>query len=263
MTKIRRVLLVLLGLAVLSGPLRHLMSAVLPDAAVAPGMNCIAGMLASLLLLGLPAGLLRPWRSERLPRQKGKGLSLLLAAAAALMTRAAMTPVDAAWQQAFDQTPVAMPVPDSIPMAMLYLAAMIVVPALTEEAFFRGALLTGLLDGSRRISAVVITVLSFALMHGRVANLPSLLVLSVLLTLLMLCTGQIAVPMAAHLIYNLTALSGGSIPGWGSILCGAGLIGLGASMYIRQPKYAHPPMQKADGLMAALTLAVLILAAML
>ena len=263
MSKTRNVLLLLLGLAALTKPLRGLLAAILPDASVNPVPGCIAGMLLALLTLALPAWLLRPWRSERLPRQKAVLPGLGMAAAAALLTRAAMTPVDAAWQRALGLTPNVIPVPESIPMAMLYIAALAIVPALAEESFFRGALLTGLLDGSRRITATALTTLAFVLLHGSLASLPSLLTLSVLLTLLMLGTGHVAVPLTAHLLYNLTALNWVQLPGWGSILCGAGLIGLSAWLCLRQPRIAHPPMKKADAGLAALALAVLMLSYMI
>ena len=255
MSKTRKVLLILLALAILTRPVDMLLSAMLPDSAVAPVPACIAGMAVSLLLLGLPAWLMRPWTSPRLMQQKSVVPGLMLAAAAALMTRAAMTPVDAAWQRAHGLTQDALPVPDSIPLGMLYLAALVIVPALTEEAFFRGALLTGLLDGSRRIIALLVTALSFALLHGSLANLPSLLALSALLTLLMLHTGHIAVPMAAHLVYNLTALSWLPVPEWAGWMCFGAVVVLGGYMLSEQPKYAHPPMKKADGVIVLLAVA--------
>lgn len=256
MSKTRRALLTLLGLALLMRPADKLLSAMLPDAAVNPVPQCVGGMIAALLLLGLPAWLLRPWTSVRLPQTKSLWPGLAMGVAAALLARAAMASVDAAWQGWLGLTPDALPVPDSVPLGMLYLAALVIVPALTEEAFFRGALLTGLLDGSRRVTALLLTTLAFALMHGSLANLPSLLVLSALLTLLMFHTGRIAVPLTVHLVYNLTALFWGRTPWWIAAICGAGLIGLAARLCMRQPRIAHPPMKGPDALIAAAALAV-------
>lgn len=257
MSKTRRALLTLLALAVLRWPLDVLLHAVLPDAAVNPIPQCMAGMALSVLLIGLPAWLLRPWTSDRLVQSKSLWRGLTAAVCAAVLTRAAMSPVDEAWQNLTALTPDAMPVPDSLPTALLYIAALAVIPAVMEEGFFRGAVLTVLLDGSRRVTAAVLTAVFFTLMHGSAANLPSLLVLSLLLTLLMLHTGRIAVPVTAHLVYNLTALNWNVVPGWGSILCGAGLLALTACLCIRQPKYAHQPMKWQDGLIAAAAMIVL------
>lgn len=258
MSKTRRVLLILLALALLTRPMDILLAAMLPDASVNPVPQCIGGMLVTLLLLGLPAWLLRPWRSIRLPQKKNVWPGIGLAVIAGLLTRMATSPVDAAWQGWLGLTPDALPVPETVPVAMLYVVALAVVPAVAEEIFFRGALLTGLLDGSRRITAVLLTTLTFALMHGNAANLPSLLAASLMLTLLMLHTGRIIVPMAAHFFYNISALNWVNIPGWGSILCGAGLIALMAYIIARQPKVAHSPMKWADGLIAAATIAALV-----
>lgn len=258
MSKTRKVLLTLLALALLTRPVDILLAAMLPDASVNPAPQCIGGMLATLLLLGLPAFLLRPWTSIRLPQKKSVWPGIAMAAAAGLLTRAAMSPVDAAWQGWLALTPDVLPVPENVPVALLYIAALVVVPALVEEVFFRGALLTGLLDGSRRVTAVLLTTLTFALMHGSAANLPSLLAASLMLTLLMLHTGRIIVPVTAHFFYNISALLWTGIPGWGSLLCGAVLIALAVYIIVRQPKVAHPPMKAMDGLIAAAAIAVLL-----
>ncbi len=257
MSRTRRALLVTLVLALLIRPADLLLAAMLPDASVNLVPQCAADMLVSLLLLGVPAWLLRPWTSVRLTRAKSLLPGLLTAAVAAMLARVALSPVDVVWQGWLDMVPDPLPIPENLPMAMLYAAALAVVPAITEEAFFRGAVLTSLLDGSRRTTAVLLTTVTFALMHGRMANLPSLITVSLLLTLLMLRTGHIVVPMIAHLVYNLTALCGVGIPGWGSILCGAGLAVLLGWLGIRQPKIAHQPMKRTDGLLAALAIIVL------
>ena len=251
MSKTRKALLTMLALALLMRPVEILLAAMLPDASVNPVPQCIAGMAVTLLLMGMPAWFLRPWTSVRLRQGKSLWPGMVLAVCTALFTRAAMTPVDAAWQSWLGLAPEVLPAPDGLPVALLYLAALVIVPAAAEEAFFRGAVLTGLLDGSRRATAALLTTTFFALMHGSAANLPSLLVISLLLTLLMLHTGRLAVPMMAHLVYNLTALNGTGLPGWGSILCGAGLIALMAYICVRQPRVAHPPMKGLDGLIAA------------
>lgn len=263
MSRTRKVLLTLLALAALTPVMRTLLAALLPDAAADPVPGMLAGMGLSLLMLALPAWLLRPWTSRQLLRQKPVWRGLILAAEAALLTRGAMRPVDACWQEISGLTPDVMPAPDSLPLGLLCIAAMVIVPAVTEEAFFRGALLTGLLEGGRRWTAIVLTTAAFVLLHGRLANLPSLLGISLAMTLLMLHTGHIAVPVTAHLVYNLTAMGWGSVPLWVSAICGAGLIGLFVRICTAWPKTVQPVMRKADGLIAAAAVAVLILSYMI
>ena len=260
MSRMRKALLVLLTLALVKRPLDMLLAAVLPDISVEAAPQLLAAAATALLLLGVPALLLRPWTSPRLVQPEKQWPCLALAISAPLLTRAAMTPVDAAWQQALDLTAESMPVPQSAAMVALYILCLAIVPAVAEEAFFRGSLLTGLLDGSHRITAVLLTTASFALLHGSIESLPSLLVISLLLTLLMLHSGQVWVPVTAHFFYNICALPWRGVPLWGSILSGSLLIGLAIYIVIRQPKMAHPPMKGLDGLIAAA--AFVLLAAM-
>ena len=257
MSKTRLALWVTLALALVTRPLDILLGAMLPDVSVNPLPQCLAGMLASLLLLGLPAWLMRPWTSIRLTRAKSLWPGLLMAVGGALLLRGALSPVDTAWQRWLEIAPNPLPAPANLPTALLYVLALTAIPALAEEAFFRGALLTSLLDGSRRAAAVALTTVIFALMHTSAANLPSLLAVSLFLTLLMLRTGCIAVLKTAHLVYNLTALGGIALPGWGSMLCGAGLAGILMMLCVRRQKIVHQPMNRGDGWIAALTLAVL------
>jgi membrane protease YdiL (CAAX protease family) len=257
MNKTRKVLLTLLALALLKTPLDMLLAAMLPDAAVNPLANAVAGAAVSIVLLGLSAWRLWPWSSLRLPQKRTVWPGALLGVAMALLTRSAVAPAEAAWQGMLGLAPDALPVPEAIPTAVVYILCLAVIPAVTEEVFFRGALLTGLLDGSRRVTALLLTAAAFALMHGSLANLPGLLVISLVLTLVMLHTGRIMAAVATHFFYNISALAWTGIPGWGSGLCCAALIGLMAYIILCQPRLAHLPMKKVDGLIAAATLIVL------
>lgn len=257
MSKMRKALLVMLVLALVKRPLDMLLAAVLPDISVEAAPQLLAAAATALLLLGMPALLLRPWTSPRLVQPEKQWPCLALAICVPLLTRAAMTPVDAAWQQALGLMAESMPVPQSAAMVALYILCLAIVPAVAEEAFFRGSLLTGLLDGSRRATAVVLTTLFFALMHGSLASLPSLLAVSLMLTLLMLHSGQVWVPVTAHFFYNICALAWGQIPWWGSLISGALLMVLTVYIIFRQPKMAHPPMKGLDGLIAEAALVAL------
>ena len=259
MTKTRRALLVLLALALLKGPLDALLVKLLPDAFVDPVPQWMAGAVVSVLLLGLPAWRLRPWTSPRLVLGMSLGKGIALGVLAAAMCRFSFSPVDAAWQSLLGVVPEMANGTEGLPVALWSVLALAVIPAVTEEAFFRGALLTGLLDGSRRITALLLTTLAFALMHGNAANLPSLLGVSLVLTLLMLHTGCIAVPIVAHLVYNLLAFVPVQLPPWGSVLTGATLIVMVGRMIYRQPKMACLPMKWLDRLIAGAALAVLAL----
>ena len=260
MSRMRKALLVLLTLALVKRPLDMLLAAVLPDISVEAAPQLLAGAAVTMLLLGVPALLLRPWTSPRLVKPERQWPSLVMTFCVPLLTRAAMTPVDAAWQQGIGLSAETMPVAQGAAMAAMCVFCLALVPAAAEEAFFRGSLLTGLLDGSHRITAVLLTTASFTLLHGSFESLPGLLVISLMLTLLMLHSGSIAAPAAAHFFYNISALVWRTVPLWGSILSGALLIGLAGYIIACQPRITHPPMKRLDGLIAAA--AFVLLAAM-
>ena len=259
MTKTRRALLVLLALALLKGPVDALLAKLLPDAFVDPVPQWMAGAVVSVLLLGLPAWRLRPWTSPRLVLGMSLGKGIGLGVLAAAMCRFSFSPVDAAWQRLLGVVPEMANGTEGLSAALWSVLALVIIPAVTEEAFFRGALLTGLLDGSRRITALLLTTLAFALMHGNAANLPSLLGVSLVLTLLMLHTGCIAVPITAHLVYNLLAFVPAHLPLWSSVLAGAALMAMVGWMIIRQPKMACLPMKWQEGAIAAAVIGVLLM----
>lgn len=254
MSKTRKALLTLLLLALARRPLELLLSAVWPGMATEVFPCCLAALTGTLLALALPAWLLHPWRSDRLTRRRPVLSGMAEGACAALLTRMAGVALDAAWQTALALTPRTLPAPGTLTETLLSIAALVIVPALAEECFFRGAVLTSLLDGASRVSAILLTAAFFALMHTSLANLPSLLLFSLVLTLLMLRTGRITAPIAAHLVYNLTALFRLSLPLWVSLLCGAALVCWLVRTSVRLPKRAHPPMQTADMLLAAASL---------
>ena len=136
MSRSRKVLLVMLALAMVKVPLDVLLAAVLPDVSVDAAPQMMASAAVALLLLGMPALLLRPWKSVRLVRTEKLRPALLLGGTAALLARAAMTPVDAAWQQMLGLRPEALPAPESAAAVMMYILSLAVIPAVAEEAFF-------------------------------------------------------------------------------------------------------------------------------
>lgn len=255
MSKTRRTLLTVLLLALVRHPLEVVLASLVPDLAPEPVAGCLAALTGTLLAVALPAWLLHPWRSDRLPRRRTALISIAEGAALALCIRMAGMALDALWQGALDLSVQGMDAPRSVPETLLYAAVMMIVPALAEECFFRGAVLTSLLDGARRWTAILLTTAFFALMHTSLANLPSLLLLSLFLTLLMLRTGRIVAPIAAHLVYNLTAWLPFAPPVWGSLLCGALLAAWLIRTCMRLPRMAHPPMQRTDLLLSGAALA--------
>lgn len=256
MTKTRRTLLTVLVLSFLRPVAERLLERMLPAASVSPLPWWTACLVLTLLMPALPAWLMHPWRTDRLTHRCPLSAALAEGGALAVLTRMAGAALDAVWQGVLSLPAGTHPAPDSVPEVLLCVAAMMIVPALAEECFFRGAVLTALLDGAHRWQAILLTTAFFALMHTNPANLPSLLLLSLILTLLMLRTGHIAAPIAAHMAYNLTAFVPGLPSGWVALLCGAMLTVWLVHTCTRLPKRAHPPMQRTDTALSAAVLAV-------
>ena len=76
-----------------------------------------------------------------------------------------------------------------------------VVPAVLEELLVRGAMQAVLSRWGTWFSIVVSSVV-FTLLHGDIAQMPSLFILSVLMGLAAYCTGSLALGMALHFAYN-------------------------------------------------------------
>ena len=251
MTKIRRTLMVLLLLAVLRLPIALALSALLPDVSQAPVPFYIVTILQELLMFALPAVLLRPWRADRLSRPQHVLPWFLLAVAAAVLARTALSPGTAWWTGFIGATGVPIPVSVGFFEGVLQVLAFGIVPAIVEEMFFRGALLTALLDSCHRVTAVLLTTLMFAFMHGSLGGLPAHLAISLLLTLLMLRSGCILVPIAVHLLYNLLALGWPVLPGWVAGCCGIVLAGVVIALHIGLPRQEQARLSRRDCLLCA------------
>lgn len=196
-------LAVLLGLTVIRLPLAALLQRLLPDVSVAPEMNYIAAMAQSVVLFGLPGWLLMC--STKAEGIGGRGLHewLVLAIPAAVLARLALPALNALWSGLLALDTPSLPVPQGMMERVLQALALAVVPAIAEEIFFRGAVLRNLQGAYGRHTALWLTTLFFALMHGSLGGLPGHLVISLLLTLLAMHSGGALTPIVVHMAYNL------------------------------------------------------------
>lgn len=83
----------------------------------------------------------------------------------------------------------------------LYFIAVCVTPAVLEELFVRGAVQSVFSRWGTWFSIVVSSVV-FALLHGDIAQMPALFLLSVLMGLAAYCTGSLALGVALHFAHN-------------------------------------------------------------
>lgn len=160
----------------------------------------------SVLLLGVPAVLMRPWRSSRLPAEKRwwvYGLFVL----AALALQMLLQPFGTAWSEWIGAGESARyPMPDNPMEWMLMICALVIVPAVCEEAFFRGAILCGLIKKLGRAGAFWLTAAVFVLLHLQPGKLPFHMAVSLLTTMAMMRTGKVWLPMLMHGVINAVGL---------------------------------------------------------
>lgn len=87
---------------------------------------------------------------------------------------------------------------------MVFLA--VVVAPVTEELIFRAGIFRFLRTRTPRWVALLVPALLFAALHGNLASLAQLAVLGIIFALAYERTGNIAVPMLAHGLFNLNTL---------------------------------------------------------
>ena len=161
-----------------------------------------AVLLQELLLWLLPALAMRPWRVRRLgPRESVAALAWLALPLGALV-QLGMSALTLLFQPGAES----MPLPGTSLGWMLCVLAVVIAPVVCEEAFFRGGVLTHLMEVCPPPVALILSTGIFALMHASLTGLPSQLAVSACCTLLMMSTGRCYLPMLAHLGYNAMAL---------------------------------------------------------
>lgn len=253
----RTALLLLLAVMALRLPAGWLLTRLFPGISDDPAAYYAALMVQEGLLWGLPALLLRPWRSGRLPRRKrclGLGAAMLPLGLAA---QAAMMAVTAAWSETTGAAQAAVLLPQNTVEWVLAALALAVMPALAEEAFFRGGLLTALTDRLGIWPALGFTTVIFALMHGSLAGLPAHLGISLLCGLTMLASGRLWLGMTLHAAYNGAALLLRDVPLTMVPALPAGMICLAAAVTLLsrvQPARGRAGLTLPEWLLAAAVL---------
>lgn len=159
------------------------------------------------VFFGLPALLLRPWWSHGVHRSPHWRFGCLMGLLAGLVLALLVAPLSAGWSGLLNASPQQMPLPASPVEWLALVLATVIVPALTEEAFFRGGVLCGLARGVGGKTAFLLTVVLFTLMHGRIAALPAHLACGFLFTLIMLRYGKLWPSIVAHIVYNAVMLA--------------------------------------------------------
>ncbi len=176
-----------------------------------PALHYALLALRELVVWGLPALMLRPWKSAVYPKVKRWFLPCAGAFALGLAAQGALMTVTSRWAQWLGLELSRMLLPANGAQWLLAVLALVIVPAAAEEAFFRGGLLTALSERAAPWAAAMLSTALFALMHGSLAGLPAHLAASLLCTLCMMRWGRLRFSVSFHLGYNAAALL---LAGW-------------------------------------------------
>lgn len=214
------------------------------------------------ILFGVPALFLRPWRSRGVRRSPRWRQGCLLALPMGILLALLLGPVSAGWSSLMRVAPQETPLPGTPLEWALMVMAMVVAPALAEEAFFRGGVFCGLAWGMGGKAAFAMTVAIFTLMHGRVAALPAHLACGALFTLGMLRYDRLWPSIMMHASYNAATLTlawlGVTLP-WFSLAATVPVMAVVVTAMLRRTAWCE--RKPLDGISAALgivTLAVLV-----
>lgn len=214
------------------------------------------------ILFGVPAFFLRPWRSRGVHPSRHWRRGCLLALPVGAVLALVLAPVSAAWSTLMHIAPQETPLPGTALEWALMVLAMVVVPALAEEAFFRGGVLCGLARGVGGKAAFALTLAIFTLMHGRVAALPAHLACGGLFTLGMLRYGELWPSIVMHVGYNAATLAmawaGVALP-WLSLAVTVPAVGAVVVAMVRKTVWHDSePIELMDAALGVTTLTVLV-----
>lgn len=189
-------LITLTAVLLLALPVQLLLIQLLPEL---PPVRAIA---AETLLFLLPALLLRPTeeKQSQLKRPVLSAGAALAAGAAAQWLSALLALL---WQGLTGLAAEGIPAEAGAPLTMLVVAVLL--PAIAEELFFRGAIFERLQGSLGTIPAALLTGLTFALMHSDLPVLPAHLAVALLLSVIRAATGSVGLCILTHIGYNLCA----------------------------------------------------------
>ena len=236
--------------------------ALLPDTALNTMGYYLLLIAQEAILFGIPALALRPWWSHGVHRSPHWRSGCVLALPAGVLLALLVNPLAAGWSSLLGMAPQEMPLPASPVEWLMLVLAMVIVPALVEEAYFRGGVLCGLARGVGGPAAFALTVVIFVLMHGRIGALPAHLACGVLFTLTMLRYGKLWPPILMHLCYNAVTLAltwtGVVLPWLVLIPVALALAGMMIFEKRRMVWCEHKPIDMVDATLGAITMLVLV-----
>ena len=240
----------------------YLKPALLPEGLSGAIAHYVMLIAQETILFGVPALFLRPWWSHGVHRSPHWRQGCLMAVPAGIVLALLLNPISTGWSSLLKVAPQETPLPGTALEGALMLLAMVVVPALMEEAFFRGGVLCGLARGVGGKAAFALTVLIFTLTHGRVVGLPAHLACGALFTLGMLRYGKLWPAIVMHVSYNAVTLAlawiGVTLPWISLVVTIPVMIALVVIMLRKTVWCKRKPIDMVDATLGVVTMIVLV-----
>ncbi len=229
-TKGEKALLAAMLVFLLRYPVAWILNGLTPDARGSTAVY-VRVILRELLVYLLP-GMAVVTRRKQVSH-KPRWYHVPAALAAGVMAQYLLSALTEAWTgwTGFSSSGV-MPMPGTAVEWMLAVLALVLIPALAEETFFRGLLQGTLQEEHSPVTALLLSTASFALMHGSPAGLPAHLGCGLLLSVLYAGIGSLPLCVLFHAAYNGAAVAWSYAPvqmswPWGILCAGALLLSAG------------------------------------
>lgn len=250
---LRAVLLTVAAVLLLRVPVAQALALLLP-AQGAGAMDYMVMLLREGLLFLLPALALRPWRYQARARLRPWAL-YPAAVAAGVAAQWVLAVAGEAWLRLTGASAAQVALPQTPLEWALAVAALVVLPAVAEELFFRGCVQRALAGRMHPLAAWAASSALFALMHGSLAGLPAHLGIGLLLGACLLGGGRLGACMALHGAYNAAALWWSIFPAepaWPITAGCAALLAVFLWRMLRRPGAARGHLQRGDAALLAL-----------
>jgi membrane protease YdiL (CAAX protease family) len=198
-----KILLTALAVFLARYPVAWLLAALIPESLGTSG-SYMQVILREMLTYLLPAIL---WmRHGHEPRKSTRWLLAVMVLLIGLAAQYVFSALNESWMTRTGFQSSTMPLPQSLTEGILGVLAMVIVPAVAEECFFRGALQGTLQREHHAVSALIAASCAFAFMHGSLAGLPAHLGFGLLLGICYAGTESLTLCMLLHGVYNAAAV---------------------------------------------------------
>ena len=254
-TKGEKALLAAMLFFLLRYPVAWILNGLIPDTWGSTAVY-VRVILREMLIYLLPGMAVVTRRKQASHRPRWYQVPAVLAAG--VMTQYLLSALTETWTSwtGFSSSGV-MPMPSTAVEWMLAVLALVLIPAMAEEAFFRGLLQGTLQEDHSPVTALLLSTASFALMHASPAGLPAHLGCGLLLGVLYAGIGSLPLCILFHAAYNGAAVVWSDSPAqmsWPWVILCAGALLLSAGYLLRNETKQGGRLTRAEWALAGLLL---------